>query len=478
MPKQLTNNRVPIRPFENTAKMYSTKGYDRANLVGWYSADFAYAEANLTTLATADSSECLGLRDLSGNNNHLTGTANTGLILRTGANGIAGKSAMQGYGFDAANRRLTSGANMLDTILAGGFTMYAVCQNATFASSHLMVASIGSGTATSMEQASASDMSIRLKSVTSINGTGGTTFNSNFMPDRAYVYAFRVDAVNNTVRIFCDGYIRDAAYVGTAANAGKLTMLAQSDGNYAWNGMVRSLKIYKTVHSDAQMQAVIRDLQIANGLSDSRITFVGTSLTVGNGATAGQEYPTLFAATLFTASNGFSVRNMGVAGRTTSQMMYASDPKMHSQQWGPMKYKVAVIEAGTNDLATKVSVADTCSYIQTLCTQFKSYGSKVVVTSIAARKSGLTAPLSNEDFNTYRKAVNAWLSANYTKFADAYVDLFDVHPVFTDYNNCDSTTWFNADKIHFSNYTYQSWANEVQGVVSKLIAETPEYATI
>lgn len=152
--------------------------------------------------------------------------------------------------------------------------------------------------------------------------------------------------------------------------------------------------------------------------------------------------------------NGFAyeeIYNVGLNSDTVQSMLTEAatqvDPFLHS---GSLWKTYAALWAGTNDLAL-AGRTDSQVYadIVTWCTARRAAGFKVVVSSIIAR--GATLP---GNFETYRASVNTQLRANWTTFADAFVDAAADSRL----SDATNTTYFNVDQVHLTTAGSQVYA--------------------
>lgn len=291
-----------------------------------------------------------------------------------------------------------------------------------------------------------------------------------------YVY----DGANITV--FADGFFRAASSAGnsstsgvtSAACTGALGLLstqtigvgALGDGTYKWPGTISEVIMYSAALSAADQKRVLKYLAKKWAPSSKRVvTCIGDSLTSGTGSSgtasqavsiAGTNYPGQAWASL--GASGYDVRIDAYPGRTLTQMLAEAQVATWTGNTG-YGSPVTVIWGGTNTLTIGRSAGAAIQQIQRLALGYKQAGHKVVILTCLPRGDAIYA-----GFPSDRGVYNAFLLANYTKFADAVVDVAADSRL----QNTANTTYFDADKIHLTNAGYAVVASLVAPVVAAL----------
>jgi hypothetical protein len=182
------------------------------------------------------------------------------------------------------------------------------------------------------------------------------------------------------------------------------------------------------------------------------IGFDGNSLTEGQGATAGGDYPDQLYSLLVSAGVTLASRpNFAVGGQTTAQMesdaVTQIDPYLST---GSGAHILFAWEIG-NHLAVTGNISTVETAFQNYCAERREAGWKVVVITNPPRNSTTAGYGSNvAAYNTALQTCNTWLRANWTSFADGIVDIA-ADSRLSDYTNA---TYYYTDQIHLSNNGY------------------------
>lgn len=196
-----------------------------------------------------------------------------------------------------------------------------------------------------------------------------------------------------------------------------------------------------------------------------RIIFDGDSLTVGFGNTGGGSYPVQLLTAL--GFSGYSPRNFGVSGQTLAQMETGAVAEVDSQYDPSRGINVLVVWGGTNDIILGADAATVQSRLVTYCNNRRAAGWYVIVCDIIAR-GNFSAPQ-----NAIKDAVNAYIAANYSAFANAYVPL----SARAELSNPLNTSYYSADTIHLIDNGYGVVAATilpfVQAVIPNAVALSP-----
>jgi lysophospholipase L1-like esterase len=194
------------------------------------------------------------------------------------------------------------------------------------------------------------------------------------------------------------------------------------------------------------MASLLADMQTANQLpgdaNGSQLVFVGDDLTAGGpgvAAAVGRCYPWHLC-----QRYGGTVKPLLVAtpGYTVVQQQALVTQQVVPLDRVPFACNVAVVCAGTNDLAAGTAAASVSAGVATLCSSLRSAGFAVAVATITPR-SAATAALQIT-LSAAIDAVNSDIRSGYTAYADALVDWAN-DPRLADYTD---VTWFAADGCH------------------------------
>ena len=183
------------------------------------------------------------------------------------------------------------------------------------------------------------------------------------------------------------------------------------------------------------------------------ILFDGDSTTAnGNQPIWEHKYPTVSWRLLGEADWYFY--NMGIGGQTAVQM--AADATTHIDplkgQYG--KRNVVICFAGTNDLASGTTAANTHTALSGYCSGRKAAGFEVYIVTILPRGTNAVLLAAISDCNDLIKA-------NYATYANGIIDL----TAHTEFSDATDTTYFDADQIHLTTAGYALLASLVAAAV-------------
>lgn len=249
--------------------------------------------------------------------------------------------------------------------------------------------------------------------------------------------------------------------VGMTGNAGANTysdgMTLGSSGNQAAgffaNIDLAEICVYSGTLSAANELALFNyfNAKYALGMTKRQVICDGDSLTDGHGVGAGNDYPAQMHALLGGAPVWWKV-NLGVGGQTIQQMETDAATQIDPTYNTNRIKNILSAWGGTNDIIFGADDTTTYNRIVTYCTNRRAAGWKVVISDIIAR-GNFTAQM-----NTYKASVNSQIAANWTTFADAFVQLSADSRL----QNPNDTTYYDADTVHLTTTGY--------GVVASLIA--------
>jgi lysophospholipase L1-like esterase len=187
----------------------------------------------------------------------------------------------------------------------------------------------------------------------------------------------------------------------------------------------------------------------------------GNSLTYGTGSTnpTTKSYPgVLDADALFTT---VTVYNLGISGQTTAQMSSDAVAQVDSLFNSGVTSIVVAWEVG-NDLYYNGSVNDAITRFWAYCDARKAVGFKVIIINCPPRDQGTDFGDNSAQYNAKLVSANALL-ADYGSHADGLIDLAQ-DSRFQGYN----LTYYDADKVHFTDAGYQVIADLVKRKIQEL----------
>ena len=190
-----------------------------------------------------------------------------------------------------------------------------------------------------------------------------------------------------------------------------------------------------------------------------RIACHGNSLTLGTQATAGQEYPTVLQGLRPTDT----VYNKGFAGAQTSALISGSPTTDYPDIVAPLFAAGAwyVPWEVLNSIFFGASAATAYNDFVTLCGLGRATGYKVLAVTGSKTRGDYTGAMQ-----TASDTANASIRANWATFADALYDP-NADSRFADSNN---TTYYNADKVHYTDAGYAIIANGVNAALNAALA--------
>lgn len=198
-------------------------------------------------------------------------------------------------------------------------------------------------------------------------------------------------------------------------------------------------------------------------LNNAEIDFDGNSLTAGQGATAGMDYPSQLIALLTTLGiTGISWNNFGVGGQTTAAMASDAASQVDTQITSGVQNILFAWEIG-NDIYFNGNVSTAQTAFANYCTARRAAGWKVIVFTLTPRNQSSSFGDSISAYNAKLTSANTWLRANWTSFADGIVDIA-ADSRMDDYTD---STYF-SDGIHYTNAGYGVAAELGQTVLLSL----------
>lgn len=254
-----------------------------------------------------------------------------------------------------------------------------------------------------------------------------------------------------TTKLFTQDGVLSTLYNGNPHGDG-------SDGGYWFIGAGQGsgadmdyagVLLYSTAHDSsqvAQMLAWLKQYYMIPTLQPTAVAFA----FAGDSITAGYYGHTNAFPSIAMASCGYSEHDfiLPAAGgwKIADLQSHSADVTGYYNGGIAANKNVVCVHIGTNDLATiGANVSSIETAYNTLCTTYRNAGFKVVCSTIVSRHLyvGTTSPTIEADRITF----NSWLRSNYTGFADALADCGNDANM-GQANDCDDTTYFNADGTH------------------------------
>lgn len=190
-------------------------------------------------------------------------------------------------------------------------------------------------------------------------------------------------------------------------------------------------------------------------LNNAVIVFDGNSLTAGQGASAGMDYPNQMLDLLDGYGvTGIESHNVGVSAQTTSDMASDAASQVDTLINGGVENILFAWEIG-NDIYFNGDVSAAETRWTNYCNARKAAGWTVICINLMPRNQTSSFGDDVTTFNSKLSSANTWLAANYSSFSDALVDVRSDSRL-NDYTN---TTYF-SDGTHLTNAGY--------GVVAEL----------
>lgn len=232
-----------------------------------------------------------------------------------------------------------------------------------------------------------------------------------------------------------------------------------SNATFPWVGRIAQVLMVSDDLSDSDLIATTKMLEAKWGVAKRSVICDGDSVTRGNKATAGHEYPTVMADSL---GSNFDVRNFGVDSQTLNDMSGDAVSQIDTS-FGTVldgRKNIVVAWGGTNDLYFGDSAATVISDYSAYCAARQAAGLMVVACTIIDRTE-FGGSWTAADAAT----VNASIRANWETYADALCDLADDSRL-SDYTD---TTYYNADGTHLNDAGYAVVAELVEAAVLSIV---------
>lgn len=413
-------------------------GYDSE-----WDATYSYTDTGRTTLASADGDLVAALADRGSNGRHATQSTsgNRGTFVTVG-----GKPAVK---FLASASKTLSTASFFDATWNTSFSGYMVFEYHGRGGPKVMIG----GNSTNLFVAGELDggTAMRIDCFTGGNGTRYHNFTNKNRCIVAIIY-------NGTSKVLTfrgvtgvSDEVRSNAMTANLGLSGGITLgdLSQG-GGFACNFFFHHLILYKAAHNDTVRNSILDHLRTrwlgepaagsyAAGNGTRRIVADGDSLTVGQGLSAGQEWPALLATDL---GGSYSISNVAVGGQTQAEMNADAETQVDALFSASNTDNIYVNWASTNDLYYGVDADTTYRRIREGCLRRRAKGFRVVLVNVIDRNDGGGVA----GFDTRRASLNTLLGTNWADFADAYVDLWSD----TRFQDASVATYFQGDLVHIT----------------------------
>ncbi len=243
------------------------------------------------------------------------------------------------------------------------------------------------------------------------SGPGGPV-NPQFAPrdtNDVYVAALTYDGTKVISRI--NGVAGQQTDLSTGLGISGAIQLGQllALGNY-FKGDMAEVILWNRALTAEQCVAVEDTLLPKYGKGGRKIVFVGDSLTYGQGALGGSNFPAVVSQML----GEQNTVNIGVPGLTAATIAAYAYTNIAT---GLHPGDIAVLRAGCNDLNASAATGLVFSNIAATANLFRKAGARTFVTTITARTS------ANGSYAADAATVNAALRARSWEFSDGIIDL-------------------------------------------------------
>ena len=359
--------------------------------------------------------------------------------------------------------------SLLTSAFDSAFTLFIVASRSDATGNAVSVGTLGTKNFYAQRDTAAKTAGLTASGLTPAGGVV-TTLNSAFA--EMYVYD------GSKLSVFADGFSRSestgslssvsgamttATTGATGINAQTLGIGALDGGTFKWPGTISEVILYSSALSDADQKRVLKYLAKKWGVAGVRpITTIGDSLTSGTGSSGGANQAVSIAGTNYPAqlwsalgAAGYSVRIDAYPGRTLAQVITDSQLSTFVGQTETGQ-PISIVWAGTNSLTIGKSAGAAIQQLQRECLSLKQSGHKVIVVNCLPRGDAIYA-----GFESDRATFNAFVAANYTKFADAVANVAGDARLQTPSN----ATYFNGDLIHLTDAGYAV----VTGIVKPIV---------
>lgn len=305
----------------------------------------------------------------------------------------------------------------------------------------------------------------RLESVTpntihTITGTG--TFKmGNFGKDSSYSNQTLIETsrFGNGQRTFAIDYrIQTRKETGSLTISGDFILGTQNPNGFKARQTFSEVLVFPRFITDEELITIIRYLDRKYSITtterkdftNSQIHFIGDSLTVGWGDDTGMGYSLNYPNQTMALLGSGIYRNIAVGGFTVSQLTTLVQANTLTAYSNRYDKNVCNVWIGSNDIQTSNKTgAQMGQEIGVLCQLLRNQGWKVAVTTVLPRTASNTVP----DNETRRVDLNNYLAANFSTFADGFVDL-RTDPLLNDPLAPNNTAVYDVDKVHLKGAGY------------------------
>lgn len=240
-----------------------------------------------------------------------------------------------------------------------------------------------------------------------------------------YVYAMSWNGTTGNTYLNGKAYplVMISGLSAAATACGPLEIGGDYPRNNAWSDVeVAGVALYSRQLSDADVLSVSNYLQDYYGIASPytatrNIIFDGNSIVEGGPNNTILDFTGVSAASLGLGFQDYF--NYGISGQTTAQMVTAGVSRIDPQYNAALRssYNIVCFFEITNDLLTTQNAVTSQANVKAYCLARRAAGFKVVVGTCLPRTGQYAG------FEADRLAVNAWIRANYTNFADALADI-------------------------------------------------------
>lgn len=407
-----------------------------------WTAERAYTDTSLLTDAAADGDLVAALEDISGNGRHVTNATSGN---RPTYVTVGGKPAVKFL--DTASKTLASAA-FFDSTWNTSWTMYLVVEYHGRGGPKVMVG----GNSTNLFVAGELDGGTGMR-VDWFTNNNGSRYHG-YTDKNKMILCLTYDGT--TKRCIVRGYTgstdNDVSSAMTA-NLGLTGGITFGDisqgGGFACNFFLFHAILYKAGHGSTLRGDILDFLRtahltepaagtIASGAGTIRIVADGDSQTVGQGLSAGQEWPALLLTDL---GGSYSMSNIAVGGHMISQRNAAAETSADALFLAANTANVYVFWCGTNDCYYGIDANTAYRRIREGCMRRRMKAKVILVNTIDRNDGGGVA-----GYDTRRAAFNTLLTNNWTDFADYYVDLWaDAR-----FQDASVGTYFQGDLVHIT----------------------------
>ncbi|MEI7425019.1 MAG: GDSL-type esterase/lipase family protein, partial [Candidatus Staskawiczbacteria bacterium] len=226
-----------------------------------------------------------------------------------------------------------------------------------------------------------------------------------------------------------NGISNTLSATGNLGLSGALTIGTLSTVDmFSYTGDIAEIIVYNSVLTDTQVEQIESYLMSKYGITPPpsistlpSLIFDGDSLTSGNGADGGYDYPSQ----VQRQYNGITtVKNFGVPSQTLQAMLTTALTRIDPEYQASRPENILTIWGGTNDLyfgsGNESDITNTYNNLVSYVNDRKTIGYKVIVNTILPR-SGYATP--DTYFEAHRQAYNTLIRNNWKTFADAIADV-------------------------------------------------------